>query len=321
MVAVECITFASLLEGFLSAIMVMVGNVISADGSPPVYSNQHRSGEGSISCFSKEAMDGLVDILQKRLLRLLVRLGVMEVLASVAVVSTCQDSRLFSEQLWLSVRPAREYSTPCPSLWRQPVVLQSRELWEISYVAVAREMRGCIKSIQEDPPPSLAIESSARSVLLSLAGIPPVLTEMKAISWRAVEYVPCDVEKHHLRELKSLPRPHPVIHLIVSIVPMLLWGVDTFLPWQTLRQEVLGLADELILEMAMFCPRNNEKSDGAIRAVINDLKGRGLESPSDVGPIHTAAAVLFEWVLLAYEKKKTTTRSSREMVGDAAGAG
>ncbi|KAF4728600.1 Mitochondrial import inner membrane translocase subunit TIM44 [Perkinsus olseni] len=285
----EAFLAAASAEGHLdSGVLVVVGCAISSDGR--TYFNQHRSESEGVSYLTAEAMDDLVDILRKRLLRLLEKMQVLQVLASVAVF----------------IRPDLRHKVPCPALWKQPAVIQPSELSEISYVSVMC-MRECIRSIQKDSPP-IATEMPARPLLLSLGKLAPApAAEISPISRRAVEStVNCNVKRHHLRELKSLPRPHPVVHLVVSCLPILLWGVDRLLPWQTLRQELLGLGDELILEMAMYAPKiekSGAKSDGAMQEVIENLRGRGMASSSDVAMIHPAAAIVFEWVLLAYEAK------------------
>ncbi|KAF4688487.1 Mitochondrial import inner membrane translocase subunit TIM44 [Perkinsus olseni] len=192
---VEAFLAAASAEGHLdSGVLVVVGCAISSDGR--TYFNQHRSESEGVSYFTAEAMDDLVDILRKRLLRLLEKMQVLQVLASVAVFS---DSAGSSTQSPLSRSVA---ATRC------------------------------------DP------------------------------TFRAIRNILCLCDVH--------------------------------------AQELLGLGDELILEMAMYAPKiekSEEKSDGAMQEVIENLRGRGMASSSDVAMIHPAAAVVFEWVLLAYEAK------------------
>ncbi|KAF4671629.1 Mitochondrial import inner membrane translocase subunit TIM44, partial [Perkinsus olseni] len=208
----EALLAAASAEGHLdSGVLVVVGCAISSDGR--TYSNQHRSEGGSVSYFTAEAMDDLVDILKKRLLRLLEKMQVLQVLASVAVFS---DSAGSSTQSPLSRSVA---ATRCDS---------------------------------------------------TLRGIRNILSH-------------CDVHE----------------------------------------QELLGLGDELILEMAMYAPKiekSGGKSDGAMQEVIENLRGRGMASSSDVAMIHPAAAVVFEWVLLAYEAKLEVSEKYSQTVAGAAEA-
>ncbi|KAF4743811.1 Mitochondrial import inner membrane translocase subunit TIM44, partial [Perkinsus olseni] len=98
---VETLLAAASAEGHLdSGVLVVLGCGISSDGR--AYFNQHRSESEGVSYFTAEAMDDLVDILRKRLLRLLEKMQVLQVLASVAVF----------------IRPDLRHKVPCPALWR-----------------------------------------------------------------------------------------------------------------------------------------------------------------------------------------------------------
>ncbi|KAF4728211.1 Mitochondrial import inner membrane translocase subunit TIM44, variant 2 [Perkinsus olseni] len=88
---VETLLAAASAEGHLdSGVLVVLGCGISSDGR--AYFNQHRSESEGVSYFTAEAMDDLVDILRKRLLRLLEKMQVLQVLASVAVFSDSAGS-------------------------------------------------------------------------------------------------------------------------------------------------------------------------------------------------------------------------------------
>ncbi|KAF4676093.1 hypothetical protein FOL47_006701 [Perkinsus chesapeaki] len=248
-------------------------------------------GAENVSYIIPSAIEDLLDVYRKRLTRLLGKMNVTGVLCTVMTrIEPCLSSR-----------------------WSSATVISSWEVSEISFVG-ASLARKCIGSIQADPP--VKVERPTRGgISLSLGRDYSVEDH---ISWRAgIPPVCCKVKGHHLRELKSLPRPHPVVQMIVSCLPMILFEVDRPHPWHALRQDVLSLGDELVLEMAVFSPgKIPKRSARALREVLKNLEARGIESPSDVVCIHPAAAVIFEWILLVRKaqlevSENNTTRAER----------